>query len=472
MDLLFSYNQQKKDKNRKTDNQIAQCLLRLYIDGESLCYEGIFDFDYDRYSKKRHVTFEHNFVIDITSGDVSVTYKIINDGLTDEKFLKSSTKFKKNDFKLLFDLVENGIARGEKRRGFWGVKYDRSVEQIIDIMISKLRPNFKSEFYLNKNYKSNSTFNTIYDLMVDYHLDLKGIKAHNGIYYDIQNEYPKKKWLIKNDYKYVPSVLDYYGIKCKYLVSELTKTNRNIQISSLNYLCKLFGKNYVDYLKKIFWDIHCYDAPPNKKIHELKNEFEKECLVKVINTWETDTIKTDSLIYTLNKIFMTRELLEQRGLDLKFRANNDIQFDNIMEMWSGLKLYYARGYKVKYIIPEDFIKEMEEDILIGDLKFKPKILLTEEDFRLEGFNMKNCMSKQFAHGAIYMFVSLQHKRKRINLQYRRGNLIQSYGKANTPVISIFEEATNILTSRFKKYPMLEWKKEKYEFITNSLPMSK
>jgi hypothetical protein len=167
-----------------------------------------------------------------------------------------------------------------------------------------------------------------------------------------------------------------------------------------------------------------------------------------------------------------RELLEQKGLDLKFKANNDIQFDNIMEMWSGLKLYYARGYKVRYVMSEDFIKEIEEDIVINDLTFKPKILLTEEDFRLEGLNMKNCMSKQFAHGAIYMFVSLQHKRKRINLQYRKGNLIQSYGKANTPVISIFEEATNILTLRFNKYPMLEWKKEKYQFITNSLPMSK
>jgi len=81
--------------------------------------------------------------------------------------------------------------------------------------------------------------------------------------------------------------------------------------------------------------------------------------------------------------------------------------------------------------------------------FKPKILLTEDDFRIEGFNMKNCMSKQFAHGVVYIFASMQHKRKRINLQYRKGNLIQSYGKANTPVVEIFEEATNILTSRFK-----------------------
>jgi hypothetical protein len=142
-----------------------------------------------------------------------------------------------------------------------------------------------------------------------------------------------------------------------------------------------------------------------------------------------------------------------------------------MEMWSGLKLHFARGYKVKYLIPEDFIKEMEEDIVIGDETFKPKILLTEDDFRIEGFNMKNCMSKQFAHGAIYIFVSLQHKRKRINLQYRKGSLIQSYGKANTPVIKIFEDPTNILTERFKKHPTVEWKKEKYDFLTNSQSIS-
>ena len=81
------------------------------------------------------------------------------------------------------------------------------------------------------------------------------------------------------------------------------------------------------------------------------------------------------------------------------------------------------------------------------------------------------MSKQFQHGSLYIFVALQHKRKRINLQYRKGNLIQSYGKANTPVIKTFEEPTNILTARFKKYPTIEWKKEKYDFLSNSHPMS-
>ena len=465
MDLLFSYSQQKKDKNRKRDESISECLIRLHKHNDELTYEGIFDFDYDRYGTPRHVTFEHNLIVNLITGDVSVKYEIKNNVNIDEKIFRSTDQNKKNDFKLLFDLIENGIARGEKRRGYWGVKYERSVDKICDIFVQQIQPKFKSQFLKDKDYKLKPFYNTIYDMLVDYHLDIKGIKGHNAVYYDIQNDYPKKKWLDKNDNKFLPAVLDYYGIKSKYLIKELSQNVRQIQISTLNYFCKLFGDNHVEYLKKFIWEIHCYDTPPNKKLHYLKNESEKDFLVKVINDWEIDTIKTDSLIYTLNKLFSIRDLLEQRGVNLKFKAKNDIEFDNIMETWSGLKLHFARGYKVRYLIPEDFVKEMEEDIVIDELIFKPKILLTEDDFRIEGFNMKNCMSKQFAHGVVYIFASLQHKRKRINLQYRKGNLIQSYGKANTTVLQIFEEATNILTSRFKKYPTIEWKKDKYDFIT-------
>jgi len=465
MDLLFSYSQQKKDKNRKRDESISECLIRLHKHNDELTYEGIFDFDYDRYGTPRHVTFEHNLIVNLITGDISVKYKIKNNLNIDEKMFRSTDQDKKNDFKLLFDLVENGIARGEKRRGYWGVKYERSVNKICDIFIQQIQPKFKSQFLKDKDYELKPFYNTIYDMLVDYHLDIKGIKGHNAVYYDIQNDYPKKKWLEKNDYKFLPSVLDYYGIKSKYLIKELSQNVRQIQISTLNYICKLFGNNHVEYLKKFTWEPHCYDTPPNKKLHYLKNESEKEFMVKVINDWEVDTIKTDSLIYTLNKLFSIRDLLEQRGLNLKFKAKNDIEFDNTMEMWSGLKLHFARGYKVRYLMSEDFVKEIEEDITIGELVFKPNILLTEDDFRIEGFNMKNCMSKQFAHGVVYIFTSLQHKRKRINLQYRKGNLIQSYGKANSTVLQIFEEATNILTSRFKKYPTIEWKKDKYDFIT-------
>jgi hypothetical protein len=466
MDLLFSHHQQKKDRYKKTSNQQSQCLLRLYIDGDELCYEGIFDFDYDRYGSRKHITFEHNLIINLNTGDIKTAYKIINDGLTEERMFRNNYVEKKNNFKQLFDLVENGIARGEKRRGFWGVKYERAVDTICDILLGYLHPKFKSKFYKNKNYKNKHVYNSIYDSIVDFHLDMKNIKAHNGIYHDIQNDYPKKKWLEKNDYKFLPSVLDSYGIKSKYLIGELSKSNFNIQISSLNYLCKLFGDNHIEYLKRFVWETHCYDIPPNKRVHKLKNESEKDFLVQVINHWEKDTLKTDTLIYSLNRLFSIRELLEEKGFELKYKAKNDSEFDNTMEVWSGLKSYFTRGYKIKYNFSEEFVSDIEQPIHVKDLIFIPTVLVTEDDFRLEGFNMKNCMAKQFPHGAIYIYVALQHKRKRINLQYRKGNIVQSYGKANTPVDNIFEEASNILSNRFKKYTNLEWKKEKYDLITN------
>jgi hypothetical protein len=468
MDLLFTHEQKKLDKRYDSHSEYR---MTLYSDDNNIEFHSNFHFDYNRYGSRKIIEFVHSFNIEINTGDFTVTYKIINDNLTEDKMFRNTFKQKKNDFKLLFDLTENGFVRGEKRKGYWGVKYNRMTSKMIEIIFEKLKDKIKLDSIKNKNYNEKYEINSLYDLLVDYHLDVKGIKGHDSVYHDIQNDYPKKKYLEKNDYKFLPSVLDYYGIKSKYLVSELNKNwGKPINIGSLNYLCKLFGENYLDYIKQIIWEYHCFDVPPNKKMHELKNESEKKCMVSVIQKWEKDTLKSDSLIYSLNKLFSIRELLENRGLQLKFKAKNDADFENTLEMWSGIKFHFARGYRVKYEISEDFIKMIEDDIVIDGVTYKPKMILTEEEFRIEGYTMKNCMGKQFPHGVIYLYVALQTGRKRINLQYKKGMLVQSYGKANTVVPEdVFGKATHILTDRFKTEPNIMWKKEKYDFITNSFP---
>ncbi len=55
------------------------------------------------------------------------------------------------------------------------------------------------------------------------------------------------------------------------------------------------------------------------------------------------------------------------------------------------------------------------------------------------------------------------------MQFRKGNLVQAYGRANSPVKKeIFSEAMDILSLRISKFPFLIWKKEKYEIIGNWL----
>jgi hypothetical protein len=303
MDLLFKHYQEKKETK---SNSKSICDLKLFGDDSKIIYTSLYHFDYQRYGSNKSVTFEHMLDIDINNGDLQVTYKILNENLTDDKMFRNSTRIKKNDFKLLLDLTENGFERGEKRIRYWGVKYARCTEQILEIIYEKIKDKFNSDYTKNKILKGDYQVNLLYDMLVDFHLNLKGIKGHNNVYFDIQNDYPKKKWLLKNDNKFLPAVLDYYGIKSKYLVKELSQNSRQIQISTLNYFCKLFGDNHIEYIKRFIWEIHCYDLPPNKKLHYLKNEFEKECLIKVINDWEIVTIKTDSLIYTLNKLFSRR----------------------------------------------------------------------------------------------------------------------------------------------------------------------
>jgi hypothetical protein len=462
MDLIFKYSQEKKEKKLSSK---SNCDIKLFQTENELIFFAIYDFDYQRYGNKKHVTFEHGFNLNLNNGDIVTTYGILNDGITEEKMFRNSYLKKKNNFKMLLDLTENGFIRGEKRINYWGVKYNRQIESMVNLVFNIVKPKFKSEFHLTKNYINKHTINPLYDMFVDYHLDVKKIKAHDGVYFDIKNEYPKKKWLVKNDYKFLPSVLDSYGIKSKYLIGELNKlSGKPINVSTLNYICKLFGDGYIDYLKKIKWENHCYDLIPNKKLHELKNDNEKNCMVSVINKWETETLKSDSFIYSINRLLSIREVLKEKGVDLRFKAKNDYEFENLMEQWLSIKLHFTRGYKIKYVMPNEFIETIEQDIDINGEIFKPRLILSEEEFRLEGFNMKNCMSKQFLHGSIYIFVSLQHKRKRVNLQYRKGKLNQSYGKANTPVPSTFNEAIEILTKRFETNFGIEWRKEKYDYL--------
>ena len=466
MDLLFIH---KQTKEHKKVQSTSKCEIKLCYDEINLNLMCLFEFDYNSYGTKKHITFEHGLAIDTIGGDITVIYRIINDGLVDDNLFKSSLRVRKNDFSLLKILTIFGFERGEKRIGFWGVKYKRSIDTIFNKIHEIFKSKFKSKFFIEHHnlidLNQKNKVNRLYDLVVNFHLDCKNIKGHDNIYEDIQNIYPSKKWLLKNDNKFLPAVLDSYGIKTKYLISEINSSNISINLNSLNYLCKLFGDNFIDYIKQIPWKIHCFENPPNKKTYTLKNESEKKCMVKLINTWEDGDIRVDTLIYSLSKMFTIREFLEKKDLKLKFNAKTTNQFDNLLENWLGIKLHLNRGFKMKYTLPLFFLNEIEEEIKINDDVFTPKVLLTEDDFRLEGLMMKNCMSKQFMHGSLYIYVSLRNKRKRVNLQYRKGVLSQSLGRANSTVSEFFNESIKILNQRLIKHQDITWKKDKYDFLS-------
>ena len=173
---------------------------------------------------------------------------------------------------------------------------------------------------------------------------------------------------------------------------------------------------------------------------------------------------TDSFVDSLYNLLSLRQSLEKKGIDLRYTATNDLQFRELEERWLSVKKYISRGYRVRYVFKKDFIKYIEQDILIGDEVYKPKILSTEEEFKVEGHIMKNCMGQQFNHGAVSVYVSLRKGKKWINVQYKSGDMTMAYGKANSPIPDEFKIVVDTLTKRFKKQKNISWVKEKYDLI--------
>lgn len=462
MDLLFQHQQSKTLNSNKSH---SECDLRLYEFNHLIHYIAKFSFDFHRQNVKHRLIVDHGFTINLKSGDIDCNYRLNIEVPEESKITENKTKRSKNNFNRLFSQIESGFYKGEKRNGYWGVRYEKSLNKILTILIEKIQPTIQNQHYKKYDYINDSKTNPLFDLLVNFHLDKKNIKGHDSVYRTIITEYPKQKWLKNNENKFLSAILDSYGIKSKYLIGEINQNvDHNIEIKTLNYFCKLFGENHITYLKQINWVKHCLISVPNKKIHKLKNEHEKKCMVSLINCWGSSSEVESNLVDVINELLSIREFIESKDIKLKFNPKNVEQFQQLLEEWSNLKNHFKRGYRVRYSFPEYFLYEVESDIKVKDRTFEVYILKTEEDFNIEGYVMKNCMSKEFKHGIFSIYVSLTHKKMRINLQYKNGNLIQVYGKANSAPDPIFEPAIQVLNSRMSENCKIGWTKEKFDFI--------
>ena len=447
VEKLFEY---KQTKTQKSNNLSSKCEITAYLYDDMLQVSAHFNFDYLRFGELRKVGNNHFVIINLKKGDIKTTYQI--ERVFD---LKTKSRTRNNDFNQIHNFIESGIRRGEKRLKYWGVRYDRSMDQLTNLIYNTL-----------KGYYPNIEEKGLYEMLVDFFIFKKGIKAHDNIYDSIMVNLPARKWLKENENKFIPALLDSHGIKSKYFIGVLNQ-QKNIDVRTLKYLCNLFGDNHLDYIKQIDWTSICKYSVPNKRIHTLKNNSEKSNMVKVINDWtgENSTHNTyQQFTYLCNQLFTHREYIESRGLDLKFKCDDYLTFYESLKTWESTQKYFKKGYRIRYGLPEDFVKDIESPIQIDGNIFQLRILKTEEDFAVEAMIMKNCLAKQFISGSIHIYITMWTKNKRINLQYKRGNLHQGYGKANTEVDVLFKPAIKELSKKMSKYSGISWKKERYDFV--------
>lgn len=457
MEILYYHQQEKYEKNKNLKNE---CKLQLASDDNFINYIAEYDIEYMRFGKINFVKYEHSLSYNTKNGDFSVIYRIINKKDNTYNLYKTHTNVKKNNFSLLLDLTHSGFYSGEKRYNFWGVRYKKACLDILKLIAKELNYTFPEQ-------EKDHVLNPLYDMLVEHHLTKKKIKWHNNVYNDICQVYPKKKWLKLNDNKFLSAALDSMGIKSRLLIGTLSNMDKKINMKSLKFLCNLFGENYVDYFHEFNWLTLISDPMIKTKNYTCEDESEKKAILKSLQTFnEVDSVLNDGPLTLISQLYSLKEYLNQKGLSLKIKSRSFDDLVALKDLWESHKKHFKLGYRLMYSLPDEMIKDIETPIQLGDKTFIPKFILTEEQYRIEGMIMKNCMAKQFGVGALYVHISLSLGKKRSNLQYRRGSLNQSKGKANIKTPKEFNEAIEILNQKMEKYKEISPKKTSYDFITN------
>lgn len=457
MEILYYYEQEKFEKNKPLRNE---CKLKLAGDDMFINYIAEYSVEYMRFGRTNQINYEHGLSYNIKDGKFTVIYRILNKKDNTHNMFKTLSKVKKNDFELLLDLTQSGFYSGEKRYNFWGIKYRKACVDMLKIISEKLG---KELILTDKDHM----VNPLYDMLVEHHLSVNNIKGHNNVYNDIRQVYPQRKWLKLNDNKFLPAALDGLGIKSKLLVGVLSTTHKKINMTSLKFLCNLFGDNYVDYFKEFDW-LQIVSEPMKKtKKYQCEDEYEKRAITRSLKTYsEVDTILNEGILTTISNIYSLKIFLKEKGLTLKVKSRTANDLVGLKDSWELYKKHYKLGYKLKYSLPEDMIKDIETPIIIEDKIFTPSLILSEDNFRYEGMKMKNCMARQFNVANLYIHIALTLGNKRVNLQYRRGMLNQSKGKANTTTPKEFGDAVEILSVKMSKYNEVTPKKMMYDIINN------
>jgi hypothetical protein len=458
MELLYSYCQEKIEQK---NNLKSNCELNLYSDETHIQYTSKFILEYFRLGDKNLLTIEHSLVLNKVNGTFNVGYRILNNKKNKYSIYKTTNKVSKNNFDLLLELTQRGFYSGEKRFSFWGVKYRRACLDIYKI--------FSEQLNAPTVVEKDAYLNPLYDMLVDYVLKIKNIKAHDSVYWDIRYVFPKNKWLKLNENKFVPAVLDQYGIKSRYLIGALStrsKENEKINLKSLRFICSLFGDNYIDYIKDFDWKTISSDEVKYSKPYTCENESEKRAIANSLKTYSDaeQIIFSDNILITIQKLFILKKFLSDNGLNLKIKARSATELNSLYEQWELHKKHIKLGYKTAYYVPEDMATEIQEPIEYSGMTFKPMMILSEDQFKIEGLLMKNCMAKQFPIGNLYYHIAISCGKKRINVQYRKGALNQARGKTNKDISPEFEPVVEILTDRMKKFAHISPVKIKYDFI--------
>ena len=223
------------------------------------------------------------------------------------------------------------------------------------------------------------------------YLDAQGIKYPNN-WFELIDAYPqpKKKDLVKCEYKYVDALMRVHKLKGDKIKKSLHNINKFVDASHFNNACQMFGEKFIlnqpDEVINLLlgsWDLTHF--PTNYGFFNRLSKSEK------LNFFEIYKLYYRRLInfHTISDHIRFYSFLNNLE-PVKWKSKTHDEFSQEHYDWSEKYNHYSNGDFTRIYNPT-FVEKVNEVVLTKDGPYFPEVLLTSKRYNNESFFQNNCV---------------------------------------------------------------------------------
>jgi hypothetical protein len=265
------------------------------------------------------------------------------------------------------------------------------------------------------------------------YLDCQGIKYPNN-WYELIDAYPqpKKKDLVKCDYKYVDALMKVHNLKGDKIKKSLHTVTKFVDSNHFNLACKIFGEKFIlnqpDEIINLFlsaWDLGTLND--NYTFFNSLSKSEKLNFFEIYKLYYRKLINS----HTVNDHIRFYNFLKNLE-PVKWKSKTHDEFTQEHYDWSEKYNHYTNGDFTRIYNPT-FVEKVNEVILTKDGSYFPEVLITSKRYNNESFFQNNCV-KTYIKRVSSLLISLRRGEgdleERASIEYDIVPLVWSNGDFN------------------------------------------
>ena len=295
------------------------------------------------------------------------------------------------------------------------------------------------------------------------YLDAQGIKYPDN-WFELVDAYPqpKKKDLVKCEYKYIDALMRAHNLKGDKVKKMLHQVDKFLDGSHFDTSCEFFGEKFIlnqseEFIKTLLETTTLNKVP----LRDFKScEFTKS---EKSNFFEIYKLYYNKLIdyHTINDHFRFYRFLKDLE-PIKWKSKTHDEFTQEHYDWSEKYNHYTNGDFTRIYNP-NFVEYINEAILTKEGPYFPEVLLTSKRYNNESFFQNNCV-KTYIKRVNSLLISVRRgegdKEERASVEYQiipivwtndktefNLNRVQTLGKFNHRLDSSWDDVLVKLDER-------------------------